>query len=312
MPATLHKCTTVHKLNTGATIPAVGLGTWRSTEDEGYDSTLAALKAGYRHIDDAAIYLNEAAVGRAIRDSGVPRAEIFVTTKLWGTQHRNPQEALDESLKRLGLDYVDLYLMHWPVAFKTDHVKDGNYLTIPKNEKGEPDTDVKDWSFIKSWELMQELPKSGKTKAIGVSNFSVKNLEDLLKASTTKIVPAVNQVETHPLLPQDELLAYGKEKGILLEAYSPFGSQGSPLLLEAVVKEIAEKNNVDPGQLLVSWGVQRGYVILPKSKNPSRIASNFHVIDLSDEDMKALHNISKEKGEKRFNTMEFPGFKIFE
>ena len=176
-PATLKNSSATLKLNTGASIPVLGFGTWRSVDNNGYHSVIAALKAGYRHIDAAAIYLNEEEVGRAIKDSGVPREEIFITTKLWGTEQRDPEAALNKSLKRLGLDYVDLYLMHWPVPLKTDRVTDGNVLCIPTLEDGTVDIDTKEWNFIKTWELMQELPKTGKTKAVGVSNFSINNIK---------------------------------------------------------------------------------------------------------------------------------------
>ncbi|SCW02294.1 LAFE_0F03268g1_1 [Lachancea fermentati] len=307
----LKNSTATVKLNTGATIPLLGLGTWRSTEEEAYNAVLSAIKDGYRHIDSAAIYGNEAPVGRAIRDSGVPREELFVTTKLWGTQHRDPKFALQESLKRLGLDYVDLYLMHWPVALKTANIKDGNYLTFPIAPNGKRDVDLDDWNFIKTWELLQELPATGKTKAVGVSNFSVNNLKDLLASPTTKVVPAANQVELHPYLPQEELVKFCEGKGIVIEAYSPLGSNGSPLLKDPVVIKIAEKYGVEPAQVLINWGLKRGYVILPKSVTPSRIASNFKVFELSDEDFEKINNISKENGIKRFVDPDWEGFETF-
>lgn len=300
------------KLNTGAIIPQLGLGTWRSSDEEAYNSVLSAIKLGYRHIDSAAIYGNEEPVGKAIRDSGVPRNELFVTTKLWGTQQRNPEKALDASLKRLGLDYVDLYLIHWPIAFKTDNIKDDDYLTVPTGKDGKADVDVKDWNFVKTWELVQELPATGKAKAVGVSNFSVNNLKELLASPGNKLVPACNQVELHPLLPQDELIEFSKSKGIVIEAYSPLGSNGSPLLKEPVIIEVAKKYGVEPAQVLINWGIQRGYVILPKSVNPKRVESNFKVFDLSKEDVDRIHKISKEQGVKRFVHPDWPSFPIFE
>ncbi|CAR23718.1 KLTH0E15532p [Lachancea thermotolerans CBS 6340] len=290
----------VGKLRTGATIPLLGFGTWRSTEEDGYNAVLTALKVGYRHIDTAAVYGNEAAVGRAIRDSGVPRDQLFVTTKLWNTQHRDPRLALDQSLQRLGLDYVDLYLIHWPLPLRTQRITDGNLFTVPTKEDGKPDVDEQ-WSYVKTWEMMQDLPDTSKTRAVGVSNFSVTQLQNLLAASGTKVIPAVNQVETHPLLPQDKLYKFCSENNILLEAYSPLGSQGSPLVEEPAVKEIASKHNADPAQVLISWGIKRGYVILPKSVTPSRIESNFKIVDLTDDDFAKINNIHKEKGEKRIN-----------
>ncbi|SMN19672.1 similar to Saccharomyces cerevisiae YDR368W YPR1 NADPH-dependent aldo-keto reductase [Maudiozyma saulgeensis] len=298
--AQLKNNTTYLKLNTGASIPSVGLGTWKSTgEDDGYKSVIKALEVGYRHIDTAAIYKNEDQVGKAINDSGVPRSEIFVTTKLWCTQQHDPKEALEQSLKRLGLDYVDLYLMHWPVPLNPRSIKDGNYLTIPFKEDGTRDVEIDSWNFIKTWELMQELPATGLTKAIGVSNFSINNIKDLLASPGNKITPAANQVELHPLLPQQELIDFCKSKGIVVEAYSPLGSNNAPLLSEKIVIEVAKKNNVTPAEVVISWHVQRGYVVLPKSVNPDRITSNLKTFVLSEEDFKAVSEISKIQGEKR-------------
>ncbi|KAH7580574.1 Glycerol 2-dehydrogenase (NADP(+)) [Nakaseomyces glabratus] len=308
--AALHKNTSTLKLNTGAHIPVIGLGTWQSSENEGYNATLEALKAGYRHIDTAAIYKNEEEIGRAIRDSNIPRDELFVTTKLWGTQHRNPTEALDQSLKRLGLDYVDLYLMHWPVALKTDLIKDGNLLQIPEREDGSRDVDLEDWNFVKTWELMQELPKE-KARAIGVSNFSINNLKELLNSKGNKVVPAANQIEIHPLLPQDELINFCKEKGIVLEAYSPLGSTDAPILKEEEITEIAKKNGVNAGQLVISWHAQRGYVVLPKSVKPERIHGNQETFKLSDEDFATLSNYAKKHGERRVVSPNWGPFKPF-
>lgn len=303
MPA-LKNNTDIGKLNTGATIPLLGFGTWRSTEEEGYNAVLSAIKDGYRHIDSAAVYGNEAAVGRAIRDSGVPREELFVTTKLWNTQQREPAKALDQSLQRLGLDYVDLYLIHWPLPIKTDRITDGNLFSIPTKEDGKPDVDT-EWDYIKTWQLMQELPSTGKTRAVGVSNVSVSQLEKLLADKGNKVVPAVCQVETHPLLPQNKLLDFCTKHDILLEAYSPLGSQGSPLIDEPVIKEIAKKYNADPAQIIISWDIKRGYVVLPKSVTPSRIKSNLQTLDLEDEDFEKINKLHVEKGEKRVNDPEW-------
>ena len=312
MPATLKNSSATLKLNTGASIPVLGFGTWRSVDNSGYHSVIAALKAGYRHIDAAAIYLNEEKVGRAIKDSGVPREEIFITTKLWGTEQRDPEAALNKSLKRLGLDYVDLYLMHWPVPLKTDRVTDGNVLCIPTLEDGTVDIDTKEWNFIKTWELMQELPKTGKTKAVGVSNFSINNIKELLESPNNKVVPATNQIEIHPLLPQDELIAFCKEKGIVVEAYSPFGSANAPLLKEQAIIDMAKKHGVEPAQLIISWSIQRGYVVLAKSVNPERIVSNFKIFTLPEDDFKTISNLSKVHGTKRVVDMKWGSFPIFQ
>lgn len=287
--------TSVLTLNTGATIPQLGLGTWRSTEEEAYNAVLEALKAGYKHIDSAAIYKNEGPVGRAIRDSGVPRGELFVTTKLWGTHHRDPAQALDDSLKRLGLDYVDLYLIHWPLAF--EHTTESEGLTVPSKD-GKPLID-EDWDFVKTWAKFQELPATGKTRVVGVSNFSVNNLKKLLAAPSTKVVPAANQVESHPLLQQKELIAFGKEHGIIIEAYSPLGSQDSPLFKNESLKSIAASYEVSVAQLLINWALKRDVVVLPKSINKDRIISNFQVFDLKPEDVEKVSSLVA-AGEQRF------------
>ncbi|KAH3672333.1 hypothetical protein WICMUC_004304 [Wickerhamomyces mucosus] len=304
-------------LNTGAKIPQLGLGTWRSTEQEAYDAVLTAIKAGYRHIDSAAIYKNEAVVGKAIKDSGIPREELFVTTKLWGTQHKDPAKALELSLKRLGLDYVDLYLIHWPVAFKAEgFTTDEQFLSIPQNEDGSRNLDwnkenpKEGWNFVKTWELVQDLPKTGKTKAVGVSNFSVNNLKELEAAGLK--TPTANQVELHPLLPQNELIAYAKEKGITIEAYSPLGSQDSPLLKNETLKAIADSYEVSIAQVLINWALKRGYVVLPKSITASRIESNFKVFDLKEDDFNKVTDLIKVEGEQRFIVPDWSPFPTFE
>lgn len=305
------------KLSTGALIPQLGLGTWRSTDEEAYNAVLHALKAGYRHIDSAAIYKNEGPVGKAIRDSGIPREDIFVTTKLWGTQHRDPKFALELSLKRLGLDYVDLYLIHWPVAFKADgFTTDEQFLSIPENPDGTRALDWNQedpeagWNFKKTWELVQDLPTTGLTKAVGVSNFSVNNLK-ALEAAGLK-TPSVNQVELHPLLPQNELIKYTKEKGIVIEAYSPLGSQDSPLFTNKTLKVIADSYGVSNAQVLINWALKRGYVVLPKSVNPARVEENFKVFGLKQEDFDKVTNLVNEVGEKRLIVPNWSPFPTFE
>ena len=179
----------VFTLNTGAKMPAIGLGTWQSGKGEVRQAVIDAIKAGYRHIDTALAYGNESEVGQGIRDSGVPRDEIWVTTKLDNTWHHRVSEGIDSSLKSLGLEYVDLYLVHWPAS------------SDPSDEK----KPLADWNFEKTWLEMQKLPATGKVKAIGVSNFAIKNLEILLKNPELKIVPAVNQVELHPNNPSPKV-----------------------------------------------------------------------------------------------------------
>ncbi|KAG1464927.1 hypothetical protein G6F56_004983 [Rhizopus delemar] len=194
------------QLNTGATIPALGLGTWQSKPNEVYEAVLIALKNGYRHIDTAFIYGNEKEIGQAIKDSKIPREELFITTKLWNNSHSPAavEKALQVSLDNLQLEYLDLYLIHWPVAFK------GGEEKVPKDEAG--NIQLEDVDITETYAAMEKLV-GPKVRAIGVSNFNIATLEKLAK--TQKIVPAVNQVELHPFLPQDDLLDYCKEHKIL-------------------------------------------------------------------------------------------------
>ncbi|VEU20461.1 DEKNAAC101251 [Brettanomyces naardenensis] len=289
---TLHSSTETLKLNNGATIPQVGLGTWRSPDDEGYNAVKSALKDGYRHIDTAKAYGNEEVVGRAVRDfikeSGVPRSEIFVTTKLWCTDFKDPVKAVKGSLVRLGLDYVDLLLMHWPLPMPEG---EGKFPTNPDGSRKLIKFD--EWNYLDTYRAMQKLVELKLTKAIGISNFNIPKIEAVLNDKDIHIAPAALQVELHPYLPQDELLAYCKKHGIVVEAYSPLGSAGAPLLKEKVLVDIAEKYGATPATIAVSWGVQRGSVILPKSVNPQRIAANLKIVTLSEEDMDAVNSIQK-------------------
>jgi glycerol 2-dehydrogenase (NADP+) len=240
------------KLNTGAPIPAVGLGTWQSAPGEVAAAVEHALKSGYRHIDAAFVYQNEKEVGEGLKKAfatgEIKREDVFVTSKLWCTFHQTglPEKCLDQTLQNLGLDYIDLWLMHWPVPMNPN----GNHPLFPKHEDGSRDLDTK-WSYVDTWKGMEEVQKSGKVKAIGVSNFSVPYLEKLLSEAT--IVPAANQIENHPYLPQQEIVDFCKEKGILVQAYSPLGSTGSPLFQEEGVQEVAKKHNVGPGTVLISY-----------------------------------------------------------
>ncbi|KAL1925507.1 uncharacterized protein VTP21DRAFT_390 [Calcarisporiella thermophila] len=281
------------KLNTGSLMPAVGLGTWLSKPNEVQHAVEVALEAGYRHIDCAHVYGNENEVGLALKNqaSKVPRDKIFITSKLWNSYHRPEHvvEGLNKTLKDLGTDYLDLYLMHWPVAFKP-----GDSL-FPTDESKQSVL-LDDIDFTETWAAMEKLVETGKVRSIGVSNFNIPRLEKLLK--TAKIVPAVNQVELHPYLPQEELVAYCNQKGIHVSAYSPLGNnlRGMKKVIdEEVVVEVAKKNNKTPAQVLISWAVQRGTSVLPKSVTPDRIRSNFEDFVLSDEDFAALNALSKGK-----------------
>lgn len=295
------------KLVNGQEIPAIGLGTWRSTEEEAYNAVITALNAGYRHIDTAAGYGNEEPIGRAIRDSKIPREQLFITTKLWGTWHHDPETALKNSLKKLGLSYVDLYLMHWPIALNPN----GNNPSIPTRPDGLRDI-LYDWSFVKTYKLMEPLVGKGMTKSIGVSNCSVKYLTELLSSGVT-VFPAVNQVELHPYLPQHDLLKYCSEKGIILEAYSPLGSSDSPLLKDEIINKIADKYEVSSATVLISWGVWRGTVVLPKSVSAKRIESNLQLIELKDEDGRELDGLAEKRGgPQRFVSPPWDPIKVFE
>ncbi|KAI5309955.1 hypothetical protein KEM55_002057 [Ascosphaera atra] len=272
------------KLNTGADFPAIGLGTWQSGPGEVANAVAHALKSGYRHIDGALVYQNEKEVGEGLRaafETGIKREDVFVTTKLWGTYHNRVEEGINQSLKNLGLDYVDLYLIHWPVPMNPN----GNDPFFPKKEDGSRDI-LAGWSHVDTWKSMEKLLESGKVKAIGVSNYSIKFLEELLKEA--KVVPAVNQVETHPLLPQQELVDYCNSKGIVVTAYSPFGSTGTPIMKAEPIQKVATKHNVSPATVLLSWQVQRHVAVIPKSVNPERIQGNYKLISLDDEDMATL------------------------
>ena len=309
-------------LNNGNKIPQVGLGTWQNKNSEAtVNSVYQAIKTGYRHIDTAAIYGNEREVGiaikKAIAEGIVKREDLFVTTKLWCTQHRLPQEAIKQSLERLQLDYVDLYLMHMPVAFKSrtfDQSNPENFLCVPINPDNKSLTDVDvDSSFVDTYIAMQNLKNEGLAKSIGVSNFSIKNLKELFKHPLLKIMPSVNQIEIHPLLPQDELIEFCKEHDIVCEAFSPMGSNDSTIFTNKTLASIAEKLNVDVAQVCISWAIQRGYVVLPKSSQVERIERNFkNLAKLSDEDFAAVSSLKEKYGEQRFVCPDLSPFKIYE
>ncbi|KIM43053.1 hypothetical protein M413DRAFT_394824 [Hebeloma cylindrosporum] len=237
-----------------------------------------ALEEGYRHIDGAWNYGNEAEVGQAISESGVPRKEIWLTSKLWNSFHapQDVEPALDESLSRLRTDYLDLYLIHWPVAFRN----------------GEKENEV-DWELTENpyptWKRLEEMVDKGKVRNIGISNFDIRRIQNLT-ANPLKIKPYVNQVELNYWNPQPELLNWCKDNGILLEAYSPLG--GADRVRETLaipeVQDIAKELGITPAQVYISWHVQRGTVALPKSVTPSRIKENFQVTALPDEAFQKL------------------------
>ncbi|KAK4687054.1 hypothetical protein P7C73_g3062, partial [Tremellales sp. Uapishka_1] len=283
------------KLNTGATIPAIGLGTWQAKPGEVQTAVAHALKSGYKHLDCALCYQNEDEVGQGIKESGVKREDIFITSKVWCTYHDRVAECLDLTLKSLGTDYLDLYLVHWPIRT----VENGTVKLFPVKEDGSRNIDW-EWDQADTWKQMEALLATGKVKAIGVSNCSVPLLEKLEK--TWKVVPAANQVEIHPYNPELELYAYCKSKGIVLEAYSPLGSTGSPLSKDPELLAIAEKYKVTPATILISWHVNNGVVVLPKSVTPSRIESNLNVVKLEQSDIQALNKMAEGGKQQRINT----------
>ncbi|XP_006462542.1 hypothetical protein AGABI2DRAFT_72498 [Agaricus bisporus var. bisporus H97] len=241
-------------------------GVWRADRDRVGAAVKTALETGYRHIDGAWIYNNEVEVGKAIRESGVPREDIWITSKLWNDFHapEDVEPVLDESLSRLGIDYLDLYLIHWPVAFKK-----GTNREVDFDRTANP---------YPTWQKLEEMVAKGKVRNIGVSNFNVRRLQNLT-ANPLKIKPAINQVEISYWFPQPELLEWSNENGILLEAYSPLGSQ-EKVKKTLEVKSIAKELGITPAQVIISWHVQRGTVVLPKSVTPSRVEENLQVVPL--------------------------------
>lgn len=287
------------KLNTGAEIPLIGLGTWQSDKGLVRDAVFYALtETPVRHIDAAYVYQNEEEVGQGINDAiatgKVTRAEIFVTTKVFNSFHDKVQESIDASLKNLNLDYVDLLLMHWPIGFNSK----GSHPLFPKNPVTKKIDLDPEFSVYKTWKRLEAVYKSGKAKAIGVSNFSVPVLQDLL-SQDIEVVPAANQLESHPFLPGPEITAFCEEKGIIIEAYSPLGSTGAPLLDNPVIVELAGKYNTTPASILVSWHVNEGRVVLPKSVTPARIKTNAEWVKIDSADLATLDKLSEVYGLKR-------------
>ncbi|OCH94038.1 Aldo/keto reductase [Obba rivulosa] len=288
--------------NNGVEIPVIGLGTWQSGPNEVASAVEYALKeVGYRHIDCAWAYGNEKEVGEGIRRSGVPRSEIFITSKLWCTHHQRVEAAVDESLANLGTDYLDLYLMHWPIHLNPN----GNDPKFPKRPDGTRDV-LTDWKISDTWKQMEECVKKGKIRAIGVSNCSQKVLEEQL-LPFAEMVPAANQLEIHLYNPQHKLVEFLKSKGIVPQAYSPLGSTGSPLLADETATALAEKYELQPADILLGYLVAKDIVTLPKSVTPPRIASNFNgalsaASKLTKEDIAQLDSVAPSGKQKRFIT----------
>lgn len=252
-------------LHDGARIPQVGLGVWQTPDNEAAPAVKAALDAGYRHVDTAAVYENEQGVGEGIRQSGLLRSDIFLTTKLWNTDQGYEQtlKAFEASLKRLGTDYVDLYLIHWPSAHRG--------------------------LFVDTWKALVTLKEEGRAKSIGVSNFYPEHIEKIV--AETGVVPVINQIELHPDFQQRETRAFHEKHKIATQSWSPLG-QGK-LLGHPVIAEIAQKLGRTPAQVIIRWHIDNGLVVIPKSVTPSRIVENFKVFDfkLSAEDLDRLNGL---------------------
>ncbi|SCE29898.1 Aldo/keto reductase [Streptomyces sp. SolWspMP-sol7th] len=256
-------------LNNGVEMPQLGFGVWQVPDEEATTAVGLALDAGYRSIDTAAIYGNERGTGKALAASGLAREELFVTTKLWNEEqgYDSTLRAFDASLDKLGLDYVDLYLIHWP---------------CPSKDR-----------YVDTWRAFEKLLSDGRTRAIGVSNFTPAHLERLI--GETSVIPAVNQIELHPHLQQSESRAFHGEQGIATEAWSPLG-QGKGLLEVPALVAIAQKHGRTPAQVVLRWHVQLGNVVIPKSVTPSRIKENIDVFsfELDEEDMAAIRALNEE------------------
>ncbi|WP_404323613.1 aldo/keto reductase [Cytobacillus firmus] len=252
-------------LNNGVEMPQFGLGVYKVEKGLQIENTVKdAINIGYRLIDTAAFYENEEGVGKAIKESGVPREELFITTKVWNTDQGYDQtlNAFDNSLKKMGLDYIDLYLIHWPVKEK----------------------------YLQTWKALEKLYKDGKARAIGVSNFQIHHLKDILKNSSEK--PAVNQVELHPLLSQKELREFCSEYNIKVQAWSPIAR--GRVLEDSDIKEIAERHNKSAAQIILRWHLQNGIMVIPKSVKKDRLRENADIFDfeLTEDEMRQMNALN--------------------
>lgn len=288
------------KFQNGDTMHAIGLGTWKARGNDLKRAVKEALYAGYRHIDTATNYGNEEIIGAALAEvfaeGNIMREDVFITSKLWNDAHAEGQvtPAIQDSLELLQLDYLDLYLIHWPVAFK-------HGVNVPKTP--EDYLTLQEVPIIETWRQMEEIKKNGMAKHIGVSNFSIKKLQDLISKATLK--PEMNQVEMHPLLQQDKLLEFCKKEDILMTAYSPLGSgdrssqmkaESEPNLMDIPeIMQIAKKHNALASQILIAWHTKRGCAVIPKSTTKDHIISNFKAagVDLDSDDMEKIKTLDR-------------------
>ncbi|WP_342323565.1 2,5-didehydrogluconate reductase DkgA [Kosakonia sp. BYX6] len=242
---------TVIKLSDGNLMPQLGLGVWQASNEEVVTAIHKALEVGYRSIDTAAAYKNEDGVGKALAGAGVPREELFITTKLRNEDQQRPAEALKTSLEKLQLDYVDLYLMHWPLPAR-DH-------------------------YVEAWKSMIELQKQGLIKSIGVCNFQTDHLQKII--DETSVIPVINQIELHPLMQQRQLHAWNATHKIQTESWSPLAQGGEGVFDQKIIRDLADKYGKTPAQIVIRWHLDSGLVVIPKSVTPARIAENFNVWD---------------------------------
>jgi alcohol dehydrogenase (NADP+) len=286
----------------GDRMPMLGLGTWKADEETVYAAVTEAVRAGYRHIDCAAIYGNEAAIGRALadlmREGVVNREDLWITSKLWNNAHREKdvRPALQRTLRDLQLEALDLYLIHWPVVFHPD-------VIFPESDDGY--LSLEEVPIIETWRALEACVDEGLTRYIGVSNFSARKLDGLL--GQCRICPAVNQVEMHPVLQQPALKAYCDENNIAVTAYSPLGSSDRPAAMRAEdepdlmalepIREIASAHDATPAQILLAWAVNRGTLTIPKSANPGRLRENLAAadIELTDEEMERIRGLDEHR-----------------
>ncbi|KUI58953.1 Glycerol 2-dehydrogenase (NADP(+)) [Cytospora mali] len=307
-------------LNNGVKMPGLGFGTFANEGSQGetYRAVKKALEVGYRHLDCAWFYQNEQEVGDAVRDflkenTSVKRQDLFICTKVWNHMHQ-PEDvkwSLNDSLRKLGTDYVDLFLVHWPIAAERTEDNqpkigaNGTYIINKElTENPEP-----------TWRAMEELYEEGKARAIGVSNWTIAGLKQLF--SFAKVKPAVNQIEIHPFLPNEELVKFCLDNGVLPEAYSPLGSQdqvpntGEKVRTNVTLNEVADRSGHTLAQVLLAWGLKRGYAVLPKSSTPSRIESNFQVPNLSEEDFEAVNSVAKGRHTRFVNMKDTFGYNVW-